>query len=237
MFIVRGWILGLSGPEFYLFNYFFIVGNNHASAGGCDNFIAVKGKKSGHSKCAWRFSFILSAQCFCGILQQGNFIFVTYFFYGINIGRLAIQMDQNNCFGEAVFSCPFFHLTAQKLWIHIPTLFVGINKNRTGTKINNGICAPNKGKGGTKHLVLRTDARIAQQQMKRGRTGGNCRRILGIDFCGKFPLKTFQLGPDRRYIIRGKGLMNKVQLFTPHMGSREKYPFIFHVPPSYLQRL
>ena len=130
----------LGGIHHNLAPLFFVVGNQGTATRSGNHLVAIETQHAIFSKCSQYLTFILRTETFSSILNDWNIVAVSNLHNAIHFIRHTIQSYGYNgfrftaCLGNSILDC-----FLQQVWIHVPSVTLAINENRSSTKISNRV--------------------------------------------------------------------------------------------------
>jgi hypothetical protein len=214
-------VAGLGGQLAGVVNKPQVVRNQHAAAGGGDDFVAVEGKDAGFAEDPGRIAFVSRPQRFGRILNHRHAVLPAGGQNRFQVGALAIEVDDNDRFRQPARVGPRRQRFGQQVRVHVPAFPLAVYEGGPAAFIDNGVDAGAEGERGNEHFITRANAGQAEGQMERGRAGTEGQGVLGADGRAKFLLEGVNVGAERGDPVAGERFGNIGLLAPRHVGRRK----------------
>ena len=183
--VVSGLVAGLGRPEARLGDALGVFADQHATTRGRDDLVPVKREDPVVAKGARRLALVGRAEALGRILDQGHAMFAAEGHDRVEVRGKAIEMDHDHRLDLWVFA----ESLRQRLWVHVPGLFIGVDEDRDRLLVNNRIGRRGKGQALAEDDVPRPDATGLERQVDRRRARGIGGARLGPDILRQLALE------------------------------------------------
>ena len=127
----------------------------HTAAGGGNDLVAIEGQASELAEGAALLSVVCGTKRLGCVLDQGNVMLAADGGDLVQLGRVAVQVDNDHGFGRTIQ----FKGAAQSGRIHVPRLPLGVDEHRLRAAVGHGIGGGGEGQALAKDRVPRLHAR------------------------------------------------------------------------------
>ena len=141
--------------------FIFVSGDQCTTARGGNHLIAVETEHTIFTKRTQYLSVKLRAKTFCSILHHGNAILVGNLHNAVSFVGHTIQSHRHNCFWLlSRLSNSILNGLFEELWIHIPSILLGINEHWCCAKIGSRMRRCTECEALNTHFITRAYATI-----------------------------------------------------------------------------
>ena len=158
MLIVDRWISRLGRPEAGFIDLGRIGRDQHSPARRRDDLVSVEGKDSDVTEGTDLPATVQRAHRFRSVLEDRHTMLPAGLEDRIQIGTLAVEMNDHDDLWETPDSCPQAERLSEEHGVQIPALRGTVEQRHARAEIENRIDAGHEREGGREHLVAGTDA-------------------------------------------------------------------------------
>lgn len=222
MLVMRGRVAGLCGQEACLADHRFVVAEQGPSPAGGDDLVAVEAEDAELPEAAAGLALVGGSQGFGGVLDDGDLELTADFGDGVHVGGHAVEVDRDDRLHAAAEGPAVLQGLAQGVGIHVPGGRFAVDEDRRGAQVGDGVRRCRERHALADHFVAGTHAQQDERQVD-----GGCARAerCGVRHPGKGAQVAFEgidMRTQRRYPVRGEGLLHELELGCAHVGRGEE---------------
>lgn len=221
MFVVRGGFASLGAEFAGVVNQGGVGGDEHSTAGSGDDFVAVEGEDAGATEGSRRLTLVGGPQRFGGVFEQDDAVTLAKGLDGGDVGALAVEVDEDERFGQAITFRAAGEEVGQQVRVHVPGGGVAVYEDGTSADVEDGVDAGGEGEGGDGHFVAGADAEVDEGQVEGGGAGDEGEGVGRAGEGAEFSLEGVYVGAEGGDPIAGEGFLDELLFQAGHVWGGE----------------
>ena len=222
MLIMGRIVFGLGGEKASFLGQRRVVGNQGPAAAGGQYLVAIEGKHADGTKTAQRLLVEGGPQGFGRVFENGQPILRRDGHDFRELGRHAVEVDQQQGLGLFAFGKAVHNGFAQALGAQVPGVGLAVDEDGGGAQVQDGVGRGHEGERGAQHLIAGAHAQQNQPQVNGRRARGQRHAVRHAGGLANVRFKARQVRAHGSHPIVLNRLVHIIHLVAAQVGRREE---------------